>query len=83
MNFGNRQKLRHGSASAAIIVLVLAGVILLNAAVTALFSGKLWFLDMTSEGMYSLTPETTSMLQSSFDEVNAHAGNHKYAAKLL
>lgn len=71
MNFGNRQKLRHGSASAAIIVLVLAGVILLNAAVTALFSGKLWFLDMTSEGMYSLTPETTSMLQSSFDEVNA------------
>ena len=71
MNFGNRQKLRHGSASAAIILLVLAGVILLNAAATALFGGKLWFLDMTSEGMYRLTDATKSMLGSSFDEVNA------------
>ncbi len=71
MNFGNRQKLVHGSRAAVITALVIALVILLNAGVTALFSGQLWFLDLTSEGMYTLTEPTKKMLRETFEEVNA------------
>ena len=71
MKFRNGKKLRHGSAALAIAAAVIAAVTVLNVAVTALFSGQLWFLDLTSENMYRLTDETKSMLGGTFDEVNA------------
>lgn len=68
----NFQKLGRASASLGLAAAVIAAVILLNVAVTALCSGKLWFSDVTSEAMYTLTDPAEKLLISSLDSVNAN-----------
>jgi hypothetical protein len=74
MNGQNKmfQKLGRASASLGIAAAVIAVVILLNVVVTALCTGRLWFSDITSEGMYTLTEPAEKLLISSLDSVNAN-----------
>ncbi len=71
MNLKFGKKFRHGSISLAITAGVIAAVILLNAAVTAIFSLRIWFLDMTSEEMYQVSQPAVDYLRKTLDEVNA------------
>ncbi len=70
-NSGLGKKWRHGSRSLAITAGVLAGVVLINLLVGLLFSGKLWHIDLTSEGMYTLKEETVHVLDKTLTDVNA------------
>lgn len=71
MNLKNKQKLGYGVRSAALIAVVLAAVVLLNAGATVLFRGLLWFVDLTSEDMYTLSDTAVTRLSDTFDKVNA------------
>ena len=88
MKIGNgwERKLRHGSASMGICILVLVAVLLLNIGATALCRGRVLYIDLTPEasysvyeelvtlkkycGMYTLMDETVDYLQYIFDEAN-------------
>ena len=65
------RKLRYGSASVGIVAAVLAGVLLLNMLATFLFSKNRWFIDMTTEPIYTLSDEAREILETTVDEVNA------------
>ena len=89
MKFGNgwERKLRHGSASLGLCILVLVAVILLNVGMTALCTSQLWFIDLTPQstytvyqetnnlqkqvGLYTLMDETVDYLEYIFEQVNA------------
>lgn len=49
------RRLRYGGAAAALTAVIIACVILLNALFSALAGKFLWYTDLTSEGMYSLS----------------------------
>lgn len=66
----NSGKLRHGIAAVGITAAVIVAVILLNVGFGALSGLRLWMIDLTSEGMYTLTPETVNMLDGTFRQVN-------------
>ena len=74
MKIGNGfgQKLRHGSVSVGITALVLAAVILVNIAVSALCSGQRWFIDLTTEPLYTLSDAANSLLGSTIESANAN-----------
>lgn len=66
MNFSgmfHTKKFRHGSVSLALTVAIIAAVILLNAIFTALSNKFLWFIDMTSEQIYTLSDEAKELLR--------------------
>ena len=65
-------KLGRASASMGLTAAVVAAVILLNVAMSALCTGNLWFSDATSEGMYTLTEPAEKLLVSTLDSVNAN-----------
>ena len=89
MKFGNgwERKLRHGSASLGLCILVLVAVILLNVGMTALCTSQLWFIDLTPQstytvyqetnnlqkqvGLYTLMDETVDYLEYIFEQANA------------
>ena len=88
MKLGNgwERKLRHGSASLGLCILVLVAVLLVNVGMTALCKSQLWFIDLTPQstytvyqehsnlqkksGLYTLMDETVSYLEYIFEEVN-------------
>lgn len=88
MKLGNgwERKLRRGSASLGLCVLVLVAVLLLNIGMTALCSSQVWFIDLTPKstytvyqqsknlykecGMYTLMDETVGYLEYIFDQTN-------------
>lgn len=81
MKFGN--KFRHGSLSLAITVLVIVAVLLVNVGITALTNRSLLFGDLTSESVYTLNPETTFLLDQTFETVEkTRAENGEEAAKV-
>ena len=88
MKLGNgwERKLRRGSASLGLCVLVLVAVLLLNVGMTALCTSQFWFIDLTPKstytvyqqhanlkkecGMYSLMDETVGYLKYIFEQAN-------------
>ena len=88
MKLGNgwERKLRRGSASLGLCVLVLVAVLLLNVGMTALCTSQFWFIDLTPKstytvyqqhanlkkkcGMYSLMDETVGYLEYIFEQAN-------------
>ena len=58
----NNKKLRYGSASAAITALVVAIVVILNVIFTMLCAKFLWYSDMTSSNLYTLSDEAIELL---------------------
>lgn len=74
MKIGNGfgQKLRYGSASFGIVAAVLAVVLLLNIGLSVLCSAQRWYLDMTTEPLYTLTEEADNLLASTIASANAN-----------
>ena len=82
---GWQKKFRHGSIAFGITAAVLAAVLLLNVAMTALCSGNLWYIDLSPEAgynvyfsdteqkkasMYTLMDETVSYMDYIINEAN-------------
>lgn len=57
--------------SAGITALVIAAVILFNVVFSMLASKYLWYIDMTREGLYTVSDECYTLLDSTFEKVNA------------
>ncbi len=88
MKLGNgwERKLRRGSASLGLCILVLVAVLLLNVGMTALCTSQHWFIDLTPQstytvyqqfnnlqkqcGLYTLMDETVGYLEYIFDLAN-------------
>ena len=88
MKLGNgwERKLRRGSASLGLCIIVLVAVLLLNVGMTALCTSQFWFIDLTPQstytvyqqynnlqkqcGMYTLMDETVGYLEYIFEQVN-------------
>ncbi len=62
MNVFHSKKFRYGSVSLALTVAVVAAVILVNAIFTALSNKFLWYIDMTSEQIFTLTDDAKDIL---------------------
>ena len=89
MKLGNgwERKLRHGSASLGLCILVIVAVLLVNVGMTALCTSQLWFIDLTPQsvytvyqqysnlqkecGLYTLMDETVSYLDYIFEQTNS------------
>ena len=88
MKLGNgwERKLRRGSASLGLCIIVLVAVLLLNIGMTALCTSQFWFIDLTPQstytvyqqysnlqkecGLYTLMDETISYLENTFEQTN-------------
>ena len=88
MKLGNgwERKLRRGSASLGLCIIVLVAVLLLNVGMTALCTSQFWFIDLTPQstytvyyehsnaqkqsGLYTLMDETKSYLGYIIEEAN-------------
>ena len=88
MKLGNgwERKLRHGSASLGLCIIVLVAVLLLNVGMTALCTSQFWFIDLTPQstytvyqqhnnlqkqsGLYTLMDETVNYLEYIIEEAN-------------
>ncbi|MBQ9099612.1 MAG: GldG family protein [Clostridia bacterium] len=64
MNVLQNKKFRHGSVSLALVIVIIAAVILLNAIFTALSEKFVWYLDMTAEEIYTLSDEAKELLDT-------------------
>lgn len=89
MKLGNgwERKLRRGSASLGLCIIVLVAVLLLNIGMTALCTSQHWFIDLTPQstytvyqqynnlqkqcGLYTLMDETVGYLEYIFDQANS------------
>ena len=67
MNILHSKKFKHGSVSIALVIVIIAAVILINAIFTALAQKYLWYVDMTSESMYTLTDAAKTLLSENFN----------------
>ena len=88
MKLGNgwERKLRRGSASLGLCIIVLVAVLLLNVGMTALCTRQFWFIDLTPQstytvyqqynnlqkqcGLYTLMDETIGYLEYTFEQIN-------------
>lgn len=99
MKIGNgwQKKLSHGSAALGIIAAVIVAILILNIAVSALCSGRLWYIDLTPQStynvygtqttqktaqMYTLMDETVAYLDYIIDQANARRGDGEDAVKV-
>ncbi len=64
MKLLHTKKFRYGSVSLTLTVIIIAAVILVNAIFTALAEKFLWYIDMTSEEIYTLSDEAIALLDS-------------------
>ena len=89
MKLGNgwERKLRRGSASLGLCIIVLVAVLLLNVGMTALCTSQNWFIDLTPQstytvyqqfnnlqkqcGLYTLMDETVGYLEYIFEQANS------------
>ena len=64
MNITKSKKFRHGSISVALMIVIIAAVILVNAIFTALSERFTWYIDMTAEQIYTLSNEAKALLDT-------------------
>lgn len=67
MNILHNKKFKHGSVSLALVVVIIAAVILVNAIFTALARKNLWYIDMTAESIYTLSDGAKDLLAAELD----------------
>lgn len=82
----NRQGIRRGGIWLGLTALVIALVILLNVGASILVSRKLVYGDLTSEGLYTLTEPTISLLDQIFTQVKerrAETGEDPARVKII
>ena len=67
MKLGNgwERKLRHGSASLGLCIIVLVAVLLLNIGMTALCTSQFWFIDLTPQSTYTVYQEYSNLQKQS------------------
>lgn len=63
LNF-NRKKLRYGSVSVALTAFIIATVVLLNVLFSSLATNNRWYIDMTSEMLFTLTDECRDLINN-------------------
>ena len=88
---GWQQKLRHGSLSLGLTAAVVVAVLLLNIVFTALFTGNLWYIDLTPKmnyfrygtqseqkqnSLYTLMDETVDYLGQIISDANEKRGEN-------
>lgn len=64
------RRFRYGSMSALITALVIAAVVLFNVIFSALASKYLWYIDLTREGIYTLSDNCLDLIEETFEKVN-------------
>ena len=81
MKLGNgwERKLRRGSASLGLCIIVLVAVLLLNVGMTALCTGQFWFIDLTPQSAYTVYLQNTNLqkysgLYTLMDETKSYLG---------
>ena len=67
--FGSR-RFKYGSMSVAITALVIAAVVILNVIFSILASANGWFIDLTTESLYTLSDTSVELLGKTFDNIN-------------
>jgi len=67
MNILHNKKFKHGSVSIALVIVIIAAVILVNAIFTALARKNLWYIDMTPDSMYTLSDSAKELLAKEFN----------------
>ncbi len=67
MNILHSKKFKHGSVSLALVIVIIAAVILLNAIFTALSDKYLWYVDMTADSIYTLSDAAKELLAKEFN----------------
>ena len=68
--FGSR-RFKYGSTSVAITALVIAAVIIINVIFSILASANGWFIDLTTENLYTLSDTGTELLTNTFETISA------------
>ncbi len=79
--FLTKRRLKHGSVSIALTLLVVAAMIILNAAVSALSAGFGWYADMSQSLVYDIGTDCRNYLENIIfplmDQRNSEAGEDK------
>lgn len=70
-SFMRTRRFRYGSMSVTVTVLLIAAILLANVIVSALSAKYLWYIDMTKESMFTVSDATFSLLDETFETVNA------------
>jgi len=77
----NRKKLRFGGVSVALTAFVIAAVVLINVLFYALATNLRWYVDMTSESLFTLSDEFKTLLDTAIlGENGVNAERAKYNA---
>ena len=75
----NRKKLRFGGFSVALTAFVIAAVVLLNVLFYALATNLRWYVDMTSEALFTLSDECKTLINTAiFGENGVNAKRAEY-----
>lgn len=81
MKLGNgwERKLRRGSASLGLCIIVIVAVLLLNVGMTALCTSQLWFIDLTPQSTYTVYQQYNNLQKQSglytlMDETKSYLG---------
>ncbi len=70
MKIKNTKKLRYGGIAVALTALIIAVIVLLNVVVTSLSSKYMWYIDMTANGIYSLSEQCLTVVRDGIAEIN-------------
>ncbi len=70
-DFMRSRRFRYGSMSVLITALVIAAVVLFNVIFSALASKYLWYIDLTREGIYTLSDNCIDLIGDTFEKVDA------------
>ena len=68
-SFLRSRKFRHGSTAALLTAFLIAVVVIINITFTALAQKYMWYTDMTTEKLYTLSPEAIELLDKSFVDI--------------
>lgn len=71
-SFLQTRKFKYGSAATAFTIAFIAIVVIINIIFTALSSKYMWYVDMTSDQVFSLSDEAKDILSDITDEVNIY-----------
>ena len=72
----NYKKLRYGGLAVALTALLIAAVVLVNIIFSSLAAKHLWFVDMTSNDIYTLSDECVTELDRAIYGYKDASGNH-------
>lgn len=70
-DFMRSRRFRYGSMSVLITTLVIAAVVLFNVIFSALASKYLWYIDLTREGIYTLSDNCIDLIEEALGEAEA------------